>query len=74
MTSVHDGGYGLGLVIETLPGGERLIWHNGSNTMWYAVVGFVPERGISVTVTLNRFDRALGDALFAAARGALMAP
>jgi len=73
MTTPQAADYGLGLVVESLPGGERLVWHNGSNTMWYAVVGFVPERGIALAVTLNRFDRALGDGLFAAAREALMA-
>ena len=74
MSTPQAGSYGLGLVVESLAGGGRLVWHNGSNTMWYAVVGFLPERGIALAVTLNRFDRALGDALFAAAREALMAP
>ena len=31
-------------------------WHNGSNTMWYALVVFVPETNMVVAVTSNDCD------------------
>ncbi|MCA9094076.1 MAG: beta-lactamase family protein, partial [Planctomycetaceae bacterium] len=31
-------------------------WHNGSNTMWYAVVVFIPETKMVVAVTSNDGD------------------
>lgn len=31
-------------------------WHNGSNTLWYAYLAFVPERNLVVAVTANDGD------------------
>src|SRR4029079_19140443 len=31
-------------------------WHNGANTMWYALVVFIPEKNIVVAVTSNDGD------------------
>src|SRR3990172_8180699 len=31
-------------------------WHNGSNTMWYALVVFIPGKNITVAVTSNDGD------------------
>ena len=31
-------------------------WHNGSNTMWYALVVFIPEQNMVVAVTSNDGD------------------
>jgi CubicO group peptidase (beta-lactamase class C family) len=31
-------------------------WHNGSNTMWYALVVFIPEKNVVVAVTSNDGD------------------
>ncbi len=31
-------------------------WHNGSNTMWYALVVFIPEKNMVVAVTANDGD------------------
>ena len=31
-------------------------WHNGSNTLWYALVVFVPEKNMVVAVTSNDGD------------------
>ena len=31
-------------------------WHNGSNTMWYALVVFIPEKNMVVAVTSNDGD------------------
>jgi len=49
--------YGLAWVIkpqsDTRP---RLVWHNGSNTMWYAVLVMIPEHDIVLAITKNRAD------------------
>jgi CubicO group peptidase (beta-lactamase class C family) len=34
-------------------GEKRVVWHNGSNTMWYAVIGFQPESRVGVAVLSN---------------------
>ena len=31
-------------------------WHNGSNTMWYALVVFIPDKNMVVAVTSNDGD------------------
>ena len=33
-----------------------MYWHNGSNTMWYALVVFIPEKNMVVAVTSNDGD------------------
>ena len=35
---------------------HTVYWHNGSNTLWYALVVFIPERGMVVAVTANDGD------------------
>jgi D-alanyl-D-alanine carboxypeptidase len=47
--------YGLGWVDDRpeWAEGERLIWHNGSNTFWYAMIGFLPERRLGLVVVTN---------------------
>jgi CubicO group peptidase (beta-lactamase class C family) len=35
---------------------HTVYWHNGSNTMWYALVVFIPERNMVVAVTANDGD------------------
>ncbi|NUM54317.1 MAG: beta-lactamase family protein [Candidatus Hydrogenedentes bacterium] len=37
-------------------------WHNGSNTMWYALVAFIPETKTVVAVTSNDGDIARAEA------------
>lgn len=55
--------YGLGWVVQSLPDRpETLVWANGSNTFWYAILGMVPERDLVLAVALNRFDQQGGDA------------
>jgi D-alanyl-D-alanine carboxypeptidase len=36
------------------PGVRRVIWHNGSNTMWYAEATLALEKGFAVMVVVNR--------------------
>jgi CubicO group peptidase (beta-lactamase class C family) len=35
---------------------HAIYWHNGSNTMWYALVVFIPDRNLVVAVTSNDGD------------------
>jgi CubicO group peptidase (beta-lactamase class C family) len=35
---------------------HTVYWHNGSNTMWYALVVFIPEKNMVVAVTSNDGD------------------
>jgi CubicO group peptidase (beta-lactamase class C family) len=35
---------------------HAIYWHNGSNTMWYALVAFIPEKKMVVAVTSNDGD------------------
>jgi CubicO group peptidase (beta-lactamase class C family) len=50
--------YALGWVSQAAASG-RVIWHNGSNTMWYAIVAFDPaaDRGVAL-VTNGPIDAA----------------
>ncbi len=50
--------YGYGWVMKE-PTGElpyTTYWHNGSNTMWYALVTFIPDKKMAVAVTSNDCD------------------
>lgn len=35
---------------------HTVYWHNGSNTMWYALVVFIPDKKMVVAVTSNDGD------------------
>lgn len=37
-------------------------WHNGSNTMWYALVAFIPNKNMVVAVTSNDGDYSKAEA------------
>jgi len=41
---------------------HTVYWHNGSNTMWYALVAFIPEKNMVVAVTSNDGDFASAEA------------
>lgn len=56
--------YACGWMRESLPD-ERpytVYWHNGSNTMWYALVVFIPETKMVIAVTSNDGDIAKAEA------------
>ena len=46
------GSYALGWVTEQ-PTTRRIIWHNGSNTMWYAILMLDPAADRGVVLTTN---------------------
>lgn len=54
-------GYGLGLIIQTMEDGDRFVWHSGSNTQWYAIMGFSPERETTIAITVNHYVSAMAD-------------
>jgi len=47
-----DATYALGWVVRK-EGDHRTIWHNGSNTLWYAIVAFDPEADLGVVIVTN---------------------
>ena len=54
--------YGLGWILQPVPDQDAtLVWANGSNTFWYALLAIVPERDLVIAVAFNRFDQKRGD-------------
>ena len=53
MQTPGAGNYGLGWVIQPSVNMGPVVWHNGSNTMWYTVIHVVPERETVVAVATN---------------------
>jgi len=51
-TALPGGSYALGWVTEP-PATRRIIWHNGSNTMWYAILMLDPAADRGVVLTSN---------------------
>lgn len=50
--------YACGWVVKqpTNETAHKVYWHNGSNTMWYALVVFIPEKNAVVAVASNDGD------------------
>ncbi len=46
--------YAMGWVVAKSKGGEAFLWHNGSNTSWYALVHVYPDRDAAVLVVCNQ--------------------
>ena len=54
----HLGDYAMGWVVKEERWADgRVLWHNGSNTMWYCEIAIVPEQNCAVLVATNRGDR-----------------
>lgn len=56
---LHRGGlgdYAYGWVDGTDVFDRRMIWHNGSNTAWYAFVGLIPEADRAIVIVANDGD------------------
>jgi CubicO group peptidase (beta-lactamase class C family) len=65
----HDeGNYVAGWVRETHPTAGAAIWHNGSNTFWYAIMYIAPEKDMAVLIAANRAGPAVRQACDRAAR------
>lgn len=45
--------YGLGWVLQNSDTTGSLVWHNGSNTMWYAILLIAPENELVTAVATN---------------------
>jgi CubicO group peptidase (beta-lactamase class C family) len=56
--------YAFGLVVpkENSWARQRVIWHNGSNTMWYALLVLLPESNAVIGVATNDGDIANAEA------------
>ncbi|WP_372571143.1 serine hydrolase domain-containing protein [Ruegeria jejuensis] len=66
--------YGLGWAIEDAGEKGPIVWHNGSNTMWYVVLVLNPERDLVVAVATNlhapkRMDELARKLMLALAQG-----
>ncbi len=53
MQTAGAGDYGLGWVIDVSDSSEPVIWHNGSNTMWYAVLVLLPDENTAIAAVTN---------------------
>ena len=53
---LHDYAYGWGKKEPSKEIPYTLYWHNGSNTLWYALVVFIPEKKMVVAVAANDGD------------------
>jgi CubicO group peptidase (beta-lactamase class C family) len=45
--------YAMGWIEAERPWGGRVLWHNGSNNMWYCVTWLSPEKDFAVLVATN---------------------
>jgi CubicO group peptidase (beta-lactamase class C family) len=53
---LHDYAYDWGKKERSEEIPYTLYWHNGSNTLWYALVVFIPEKNMVVAVAANDGD------------------
>lgn len=54
--------YALGWVVQQTPNGN-IVWHNGGTTSFGAYIGFVPDKGVGVTVLTNETNVGFPDAV-----------
>ena len=76
MQSPVSDDYGLGWVIQKSETSGNVVWHNGSNTMWYALLYMIPDKDMAVAVATNvyaprRLDRLARDLSIALMNGRL---
>jgi len=64
--------YGLGWVVTNAGDGASQVWHNGSNSMWYAMLMLLPEQDLVLAATTNVLDAKRIDRLVRDIRGDLM--
>jgi CubicO group peptidase (beta-lactamase class C family) len=48
--------YGWGVKERGAKTPHAIYWHNGANTLWYALVAYIPEKNMVVAVTSNDGD------------------
>ncbi|KJZ18877.1 serine hydrolase domain-containing protein [Loktanella sp. S4079] len=63
MQKAGPGDYGLGWVVDPQHAQAPVIWHNGSNTMWYAKLWIAPEQQTVTAIATNVFAPKQSDAL-----------
>ncbi|MCE5270984.1 beta-lactamase family protein [bacterium] len=47
-----DNYYACGFVVQQSAGG-KFLWHNGSNTYFYVIMGLLPEKNLGVAIAVN---------------------
>jgi D-alanyl-D-alanine carboxypeptidase len=67
------GPYALGWVVTDQPDGTRVVWHNGSNSLWFAMLAMVPARDLVFAYVQNA-GGAAGDRTADRLLAALLAP
>lgn len=53
---LHNYACGWGILEGSSISPLKIYWHNGANTLWYALVVFIPERNMVVAITSNDGD------------------
>jgi len=53
---LHNYACGWGVKGRGVKTPHAIYWHNGSNTLWYALVAFIPDENMVVAVTSNDGD------------------
>lgn len=53
-TAPRDNPYAMGWLARDEPFFGRTLWHNGSNTMWYAEAWLAPEKDLAILVACNQ--------------------
>ncbi len=53
---LHDYAFGWGKKGPSKEIPYTVYWHNGSNTLWYALVVFIPDKNMVVAVASNDGD------------------
>lgn len=53
---LNDYAYGWGVKEHGATTRQTIYWHNGSNTLWYALVVFIPDQNMVVAIAANDGD------------------
>lgn len=61
-TPEHEN-YGLGWVLSQQDAQDPVVWHNGSNTLWYSLLVMIPEQDLVLAASTNVMDAARIDDL-----------
>lgn len=61
---LNDYGYGWIIYDHREWAGGQAIWHNGSNTMWYALLALAPEKDMVIAIASNDGDIKKADPAF----------
>ena len=63
---INSGSYACGWVVEDRAPEDKVMWHNGSNTMWVAVLSILPSRRTVLAFATNEGAIRRSESAFAA--------